>query len=491
MRCLMKVDRLFEHAAFRNTALIAILLLSAGLRLWDLDGVGIWHDEGVSFDQANRSFLGMIIETAKDNYPPLHNIILWFTIKLFGTSEVALRGPSVIMGVAGVYLIYRLGSFIWTKNTGLIAALILSLSPPHILHSSEARMYALFAMTTIGFIWATLHSWKSTSKQSSLFVGVAAYTMLMSHLFGMFVFASAGGFIIFYSWQKGLLKSTRFRRWFKGQAVAALCFMPSLIVLLLQSSRVVDWGFWVPFPTVGFVLTQLAQLWDAPLRVAFLLLGVLYLRILTRSDNHIITVHIASEQGSDWDPVFLIGILLSCLFGPIAISWLVSITILPILYYKYLICIAPVGILIVSRGITALPDYPSARVMIVVAMAGFMLLRATDVLTNRLTLRHDLRAAGQFLKEHLQTTDRYVPIPQWGYQSIKYYSGTIEKVTYLYHDEQWLQPLAPTSRVVFSFTNDGLDKMDDVIKAYSNAGYEIIESGIFRGASVVVMDPKN
>src|ERR1700740_1099549 len=87
-----------------------VILIGAGLRLYGVDRTSLWLDEATSWDEARRPFWGMIHATANDTFPPLHNILLYGVIRLFGDSAVALRVPSVILGVANIYLLYRLGA---------------------------------------------------------------------------------------------------------------------------------------------------------------------------------------------------------------------------------------------------------------------------------------------------------------------------------------------------------------------------------------------
>ena len=94
----------------------------------------------------------MLAATARDNYPPLHNIILHFTIAMFGNPEMALRAPSALLGVGSVYLLYRVGALLWDRTTGLIAALLLALSGFHVWYSTEARMYTLLSFTATLFV---------------------------------------------------------------------------------------------------------------------------------------------------------------------------------------------------------------------------------------------------------------------------------------------------------------------------------------------------
>ena len=170
--------------------LALVLTVAAGLRFYDLGSTSIWFDEAVSWQQATLPFFRMLGATSHDAHPPLHNIILNATITLFGDSEIALRAPSALLGVANVYVIYRLGTVLWDRITGLFAALLLALSPFHIAYSSEARTYTLLAFTATLFVltvvralrspsWATLAASAAASRHFSTAIRTGASYLLL------------------------------------------------------------------------------------------------------------------------------------------------------------------------------------------------------------------------------------------------------------------------------------------------------------------------
>ena len=126
--------------------MLAAVLAGAALRLHGLDRTSIFNDEASSWSIARLPFLGMLRATADDVHPPLYHAILYGWMRLFGDSEIALRLPSAIMGIANIYLIYRLGTVLWDRLTGMFAAALLAFSSFHIWYSQEARMYALLTL---------------------------------------------------------------------------------------------------------------------------------------------------------------------------------------------------------------------------------------------------------------------------------------------------------------------------------------------------------
>lgn len=130
--------------------IVPILLLALVLRLVLLNQ-SLWLDEAISVLSAKS--LGFWHFTTGypmgDFHPPGYFALLWVWGRIFGFSEVAVRMPSVILGVLTVGLTYLLGKDLFSKKMGLLAALLLALGPLHIYYSQEARMYSLavFAVT--------------------------------------------------------------------------------------------------------------------------------------------------------------------------------------------------------------------------------------------------------------------------------------------------------------------------------------------------------
>ncbi len=115
---------------------------------------GLWVDEAISVGQAQMPFGKMLEEMeTTDVHPPLHHAILWVTVRLFGISEFAVRLPSLVAGVALVPALFWVGTVLYNRRTGWIAAVLATIAPFCVWYSQEARMYSqfmLFAAVAIG-----------------------------------------------------------------------------------------------------------------------------------------------------------------------------------------------------------------------------------------------------------------------------------------------------------------------------------------------------
>jgi mannosyltransferase len=138
-----------------------ILLLAAALRFYRLAGQSLWSDEGNSVALAQAGLAEIAARTALDIHPPLYYWLLHFWMRLFGQSEVAVRSLSAVVAVLLVAVIYKVGTRLFDRRAGLIAALIAAVSPFQVYYAQEARMYALLALLGALTVWATVE-WMET-----------------------------------------------------------------------------------------------------------------------------------------------------------------------------------------------------------------------------------------------------------------------------------------------------------------------------------------
>lgn len=111
------------------------MLLATALRLFGLGDSSLWIDEGYSLRDAGNPSAWMDVR-------PLYFIMLHFWMYL-GHSAMWLRMLSVIFGIGSVALIYMIGQRLFNSRVGILAALLMAISPLHINHSQEIRMYSL------------------------------------------------------------------------------------------------------------------------------------------------------------------------------------------------------------------------------------------------------------------------------------------------------------------------------------------------------------
>ncbi len=157
-----------------NWKILVIIVLTAVLRLFWLDRV----PAALDWDEAAIGWNAKSIWTAHlDEYgtrwpwsfksfgdykPPLYIYLTAPMVGLFGTNEISVRLVSVIAGIVSVYLLYLIGSALANKKAGLWAALLLAITPWHLMMSRPAFEPNLALMFVLGGIWLWLKGIKRT-----------------------------------------------------------------------------------------------------------------------------------------------------------------------------------------------------------------------------------------------------------------------------------------------------------------------------------------
>ncbi|WP_157139894.1 glycosyltransferase family 39 protein [Roseibium aggregatum] len=324
--------------------LALILAVAALLRFQNLDRTSLWYDEAVSWSQSKGTFTELLTAVAADNYPPLHNILLWLTMPVAGDSETALRLPSVFLGVLAVWLIYLTGKSMAGNTTGLLAAALLTVSPFHIWYSTEARMYALLAACGLAFLLLVLKNLERPSTWRLTGLAIAGALFLYSHIYALLGFASVGVICAILA-LTGILKSERLGLSNAGltclaMAASALAFLPWLIILALRARSVAEEGFWIAYPDPAFLI-NIAFNMAGSLTVFWVLAGLAVASLLTIL--HLPGRYFGKPQSAD-----AILVCFAYTAGPPLLAYLYSIFVQPILFDRYLIAAWPGVILLAS-----------------------------------------------------------------------------------------------------------------------------------------------
>jgi hypothetical protein len=202
----------------RDRAWIVILILiltgATALRAWKLGRLSFWYDEVVTMRLAKTAGPGELLGRMSEidaTRAPLHPLVLQVWIRVFGSTEAAARALSVVCGVATVALVYPIGRMAFDRSTGLFAAALAAISPPLVLYSREARMYAWLVMVTC-LSWASLFTLRrGYSHRRAVAYALSLIALVYSHPLGllMLVALSVGSFlfprVFFGHWQRWLM----------------------------------------------------------------------------------------------------------------------------------------------------------------------------------------------------------------------------------------------------------------------------------------------
>ncbi len=120
------------------------LLTGVILRCWNINQSFWWDELWGTIPYARADSLWTVISDLGYFYNNhiLYSLLCRVSVHLLGENEFSARLPALFMGIAGIYVLFKLGQRFAGAGPGLIAALLLSVSAFHIDHSTEARGYS-------------------------------------------------------------------------------------------------------------------------------------------------------------------------------------------------------------------------------------------------------------------------------------------------------------------------------------------------------------
>lgn len=339
--------------------LFFIALLGGTLRVYQLDERSLWHDEAYSSVFASRSISEIVTHTA-DVHPPLYLLLLHAWMSFFGASEQALRSFSAAFGTVAIVLMGLLGSFLYNRRTGLLAALFMAIMVFPLHYSREARGYSLFLVMTLGSFYFFLKSLQGGRKRDWL--GYFFFTVGLSytHYYWVFLVLAQNLYVLLFYWtEKPILV-----RWMGVQTGVFLCFLPWLVPFLNMTGSVMQEGRWIPRPGISSLVKTFRSytaylvhpqiVWGYILLCALGVLQVSALRgawrwkTIRRSlESYGWEVHLAPVQRSSF--------LLLWFICPVLMPFLLSQFVTPIFWPRYTIVVIPALYLILARGVWQVP----------------------------------------------------------------------------------------------------------------------------------------
>src|SRR5437764_1792571 len=140
-------DRLERRPGWLTTGgvIVFMMALSAFLRSRYINGQ-FWMDEGLSVGISSHSLTSIPTVLRHDGSPPLYYLMLHVWMSVFGSSETATHGMSLLFGVLTVPVGAWVAWSLFGRRAALIASVLFALNPFLTAYSQETRMYTLMAL---------------------------------------------------------------------------------------------------------------------------------------------------------------------------------------------------------------------------------------------------------------------------------------------------------------------------------------------------------
>jgi uncharacterized membrane protein len=402
-------ERIPRVRAWRSAAML-ILITAFALRAFGLAARPLWFDEAIKY-WASYAPLAQFSESMKTVLdPPLYSFLLHFWM-LSSQHEFWLRYLSLLLSLIGI-----LGSMVFVREllgpvAGLVAGLLLAVSPPDIRFAQELGQYALMAALLPWNLLFLDFANRGRGRVWWVFWGITAVLVCYAH-YGAAIIILATALI-------ALLTSLRSRRWAAACAEALTGSAAFLLVLPLL--------FLIPRQLSGFFTSpaQAFHFTPAPLPVEIWQFGQL--------SRQILAYYLMGLQGANWPwpaiPEWAVAglVLLTLSYGLWATRrtrlapWLIGCVLLYYLAskasfypfsYRYSLILAPFIIAGLAGGLTRLPRFFGIFVLTAIVLICVLVPREAP---------EDLRSVVTYWNEHREPSDAtyvyYGAAPAFRYQT--------------------------------------------------------------------------
>ena len=284
----------------------------------------LWGDEAWATTLAVKPILKILQIVARDTSPPLYYLFLHAWLKIFGSSEVAIRSLSFSFFLATALTVYFIGKYCWDKKTGFLASLLVLTNPFLFKYAFEGRMYALLFLTSTLSIYFFL-------KKKRLGFILATTAALYTHHFSIFVVFWEATWVLKENWSKPIKEILKK---FSDFFIIGLLYLPWLYPLYYQTALVGS-GFWLGRPTLRTFLETIGKflVGDNKSRPQTLALGALVITLLLRR-----------WQKDKKASVFLLG----WFFVPLVSTYLISQFFQSIFFDRYMLMVIPAATLLIA-----------------------------------------------------------------------------------------------------------------------------------------------
>jgi mannosyltransferase len=393
---------------WRRLIALALVFLSFVVRMYHLDRMRLEFDEAFSVQAGFQDLPGLLrLLATAEPHPPFFYSLIHFWYPVFGTTEFALRFPTVAANVLTVAFVIRLARLLGWDDAGLVAAALLALNPYQVWYAQEVRMYAPVALFGVAAACFALQARQSCRIRDLVLYASFLILALYTHYFAIYL-AILFGALVGLDLQLDRNARLSRRRWIVTEAAIAAAFVPWLV----YASQV---GLYYirakpdPAALVGMVGNSLAYYSVArsldPALGARLALGFLGVAVV----GLIASRWIGRPSPSWFRTAFLTGYLLF----PLAAGFLISL--FRSMYTpNYLMVSAPAFFLVLGVGVVAL-----ARILAPLAFVALIYLFGAQAFSLRNYFvdpaynKSEVGDAMVYVEEHLRTGDGII-LDGWG-----------------------------------------------------------------------------
>lgn len=251
--------------------LVAAVLLGFGLRVYQLEAQSLWSDEGLSLYRSTLSLPEVLANTitidgidTRDATPPFYFVLLWAFRAVAGDTVFAMRFAGAAVSTLAIPLIYALGSVSLGRRVGLIAAILMAISPFHVWQSQVLRNYGLLItlnLLSVYGLYRYLLGRRGRRRPVWLLLWLAASLLgVYTHYFALFIFAyGVLALALWFVGEKGISRVVGSAWFWVAAGATLLVALPAAVVAIdrFMAEQQIDFAF---VPLDRFLLQTVSAL---------------------------------------------------------------------------------------------------------------------------------------------------------------------------------------------------------------------------------------
>ena len=394
----------------------------------------LWYDEAYTYRQINRSYVEQF-----EGYQPLYYWVQKPWTDVAGSSEWAMRLPSVVGAMLACALLVVLARKLFDRRIALLSGLFLATSPYFVKWSQQARAYSL--LVALGLI-ATLLLVRALDRPSRgawALYGVAFVALLVTHAVAGLLLVPAHAVLI----------AQRRERFFPhgllAVVIVAAVGLPWIAQLAMRTDNETSETAWIPYPSVEYAGRTLLALSGAA--GVGLLLAALGLWTLRRAGDGRVALWLAS-----WA------------FGPFLLALVISVA-RPVFVDRYLAVAAPAFAMLAAVGVLGLAARFRAGLAVAAAAATAVALVLWYQAAEPGNWRgEDWRSAVAAVSDRREEAAAVVVVPWWAHDAAEYYGARATSVSTA--DSIW----------VLHWSEDDAEVPADVRRPHGFGEHELVET---------------
>ena len=387
----------------------AMVGLNLAIKLAYVGRSSLWLDEAVTIFYGQESWRELVRFSTHDQNPPLYYLLAASWIRLFGTSEAAVRSLSALLSAATAGAIALFARRFLDVRAAVVASLLFSASSAHLFYAQEARTYALVSLlvvTSFALFLSLLdprpeRRSAGPAKLTAAGLGTVNTLLVYAHYLTVWVL----GVELLFACLLARRAAPAFRLFLLSQLGVAVLLLPWLRFVI--ANLPVAGSYWLERPTwldLARLARQFAGGWQLLVAGAALFAAAVALALLAR-------------RGDEPAPEpTVLALLAAWSLLPIAADFAAAFF-TPIFYPRYVLYCSIGQMLLVSYLISTAPVRDAVRSAVVLPVLLFAAARL-DLHPAKL---HDWRAAAAEVRE-LQTSRSLIVLsPSCQHMPFAYY----------------------------------------------------------------------